>query len=169
MYYPFFIRLFYAITLAASLAGCTEKQIFCQASSSMEPTIKRGEVITVDLDTYSRSEPDRWDVVVFESPDGSGGHWVSRVVGLPEETVDIRSGKVVVDGREEPLPTRLTIRGYILPRGDLVLDTPDPVAFPFKVPSGSFFVLGDNVSNALDSRYLDCLDRSKIIGKVPSK
>ena len=140
-----------------------------QGSSSMEPTIKRGEVIIVDSDAYSRSAPNRWDVVVFDSPLGGGGLWASRVVGLPGETLDIRSGKIVVDGREESMPMRLTIGSYILPKSGPTSGAPDPVALPFKIPSGSFFVLGDNISNALDSRYWGSLDRSKIIGKVSGK
>ena len=168
MHCSLFIRLLSAMTIAASLAGCTEKQMR-EESPSMEPTIKRGEVIIVDLDAYSQSAPNRWDVVVFDSPLGDGGCWASRVVGLPGETLDIRSGKIVVNGREESQPTRLTIGNYLLPKSGLTSGTPAPVALPFTIPSGSFFVLGDNVSNALDSRYWGSLDRSKIIGKVSVK
>ena len=135
----------------------------------MEPTIKRGDVITVNTGAYSGSRPNRWDVVVFESPLGSGGTWVSRVVGLPGESVEIRSGKLVIDGKIEALPARLSIGDYTLPKGSLTPSAPGPVAFPFKVPAGSYFVLGDNVSNALDSRYWGGLDGWKILGKVPGK
>ncbi|MES2475033.1 MAG: S26 family signal peptidase [Verrucomicrobiota bacterium] len=46
---------------------------------------------------------------------------------------------------------------------------PGPVTFPFKIPARSYFVLGDNVSNALDSRYWGGLNNAKILGKVPGK
>jgi signal peptidase I len=157
-----------AIVIVAALAGCTKKEMR-QDSSSMEPTIKRGEVISVDMKAYSGTGPIRWDVVVFKSPVAGGGHWVSRVVGLPGETIDIRSGKVVIDGKEETLPPRLSFGGYKLPEGDLASSAPGPVIFPFKIPAGSYFVLGDNVSNALDSRYWGGLHGSKIIGQIPSK
>jgi len=161
-------RFLAAAVIVAALAGCSKKEMR-QPSSSMEPTIKRGEVISVDLKAYSGAGPIRWDVVVFESPVAGGGHWASRVVGLPGETIDIRSGKVVINGNEETLPPRLSIGGYKLPEGDLSPSAPGPVTFPFKIPSGSYFVLGDNVSNALDSRYWGGLDQSKILGKVPGK
>ena len=154
--------------MIAALMGCTKKEMK-QASSSMEPTIKRGEVISVDMKAYSGASPIRWDVVVFESPSAGGGHWASRVVGLPGETIDIRSGRVVIDGKEETPPPRLSIGGYKLPKGDLASSASGPVTFPFKIPAGSYFVLGDNVSNALDSRFWGGLHGSKIIGKVPGK
>jgi len=157
-----------AVVIVAAFTGCSKKEMR-QDSSSMEPTIKRSEVISVDLKAYSGAGPIRWDVVVFKSPAAGGGHWASRVVGLPGETIDIRSGKVVINGNEETLPPRLSIEGYKLPEGDLAPSAPGPVAFPFKIPSGSYFVLGDNVSNALDSRYWGGLDQSKILGKVPGK
>jgi len=161
-------RFLAASVIVAALAGCSKKEML-QASSSMEPTIKRGEVLSVDLKAYSGSGPIRWDVVVFESPVAGGGHWASRVVGLPGESIDIRSGKVVINGKEEALQPSLSIGGYKLPESDVDSSAPGPVTFPFKIPSGSYFVLGDNVSNALDSRYWGGLHGSMIIGMVPGK
>jgi signal peptidase I len=157
-----------AVVLITVLVGCTKRE-FLQASSSMEPTIKRGEVITVDLKAYSGATPVRWDVVVFESPLAGSGHLASRVVGLPGETVNIRSGKVVIDGKEQKLPPHLSIGSYKLPNSDLTLSAAKPVTLPFKIPVNAYFVLGDNISNALDSRYWGSLDGPKILGKVPGK
>jgi signal peptidase I len=157
-----------AIVIVTALTGCTKKEMR-QSSSSMEPTIRRGEVISVDLAAYSGSGPNRWDVIVFESPVSGGGQWLGRVVGLPGESVEIRSGGIVIDGREEARPAHLSLAGYELPKKELALSSPGPVTFPYKIPVDSYFILGDNVSNALDSRYWGGLDRSKILGKVPGK
>ena len=157
-----------AIVIVAALTGCTKKEMR-QSSSSMEPTIRRGEVISVDLAAYSGSGPNRWDVIVFESPVSGGGQWVGRVVGLPGESVEIRSGGIVIDGREEARPAHLSLAAYELPKKEIALSSPGPVTFPYKIPVDSYFILGDNVSNALDSRYWGGLDRSKILGKVPGK
>ena len=157
-----------AIVIVAALTGCTKKEMR-QYSSSMEPTIRRGEVISVDLAAYSGSGPNRWDVIVFESPVSGGGQWLGRVVGLPGESVEIRSGRIVIDGREEARPARLSLAGYELSKKELALSSPGPVTFPYKIPVDSYFILGDNVSNALDSRYWGGLDKSKILGKVPGK
>jgi signal peptidase I len=135
----------------------------------MEPTIKMGEVFSVDWTAYGGTGPNRWDVVIFESPLDAGRKWTSRIVGLPGEIVEIRSGKIVIDGREEAVPSHVSIDGYKLPQGNLTANAPHPVTFPYKIPAGSYFVLGDNVSNAFDSRYWGGLDRSKIFGKVIDK
>lgn len=135
----------------------------------MEPTIKSGEVVTVDIHGFGGSGLARWDVVVFEAPIGDGGQWISRVVGLPGEKVDIRNGRLVIDGQEVTIPSRLGIGDYRPPNTNLGPGAPGPVAFPFTVPAGSYFVLGDNVSNALDSRYWGALDGSKVLGTVLGK
>ncbi len=161
-------RIFTLIAAVAVLVGCTKKEMQ-QGSSGMEPTIKQGEVFTVDFAAYSKTEPIRWDVVLLKSPFSDGGYWTSRVVGLPGETIDIRNGKVVIDGKEETLPTHLSIGGYNLPKVDLYPHIAGPSTFPFKIPEGSYFILGDNVSNVADSRYFGGLQRANIVGKVLGK
>lgn len=162
------LRFGVAFVFVLTLTGCTKRDM-PWPSSSMEPTIKKGEVISLDFAAYSGSFPNRWDVVVFDSPIQKGHQWIGRVVGLPEETIDIRSGSVVIDGRPEVLPAHLSLGGYELPKEDLTPGAPRPVSFPYKIPAGGYFVLGDNVSNSLDSRYWGHLNRSDIIGKVPGK
>lgn len=161
------LRLLANVTLAA-FTGCS-KQDMRQSSTSMEPTIKQGEVLSVDLAAYRGSGPSRWDVIVFESPVSGGGRWISRIVGLPGETVEIRSGGVVIDGRKEALPAHLSLGGYELPKNDHPPSASSPLAFPYKIPGGHYFVLGDHTSNALDSRYWGALDGAKILGKVVGK
>ena len=157
-----------SLFLVAAFTGCNKNKMR-QTSSSMEPTIKRGEVISVDFSAYSGTGPHRWDVIVFESPTIGGGHWLGRIVGLPGETIEILSGKIVIDGRIEAPPGRLSLGRYELPKKDLAPGGSGPVSFPYKIPADSYFVLGDNASKALDSRYWGALDRSKILGKVPGK
>lgn len=161
-------RLFLTIVILSILSGCTRKQ-FQHSTSSMEPTIKRGEIISVEMKAYAGVRPSRWDVVLFESPLADGGHWLSRIAGLPGETLDIRSGRLVIDGKELTLPPTLAIGSYKLPESNTVPGMKGPIAFPFRIPQGDYFVLGDNTSNALDSRYWGALEAAKILGKVPGK
>lgn len=154
--------------LALALSGCTKKNMR-QTSTSMAPTIIHGEVVTVDLRAYSHASPNRWEVIAFESPISDGGNWLGRIVGLPGETLDIHSGGIVIDGKAIPTPAHLRIGGYEPPRNIEAPSGPGPLSFPFTIPAGSYFVLGDNVSNSLDSRYWGGLDESKILGKVIGK
>lgn len=61
----------------------------------MQPTFHSGDVLVVDCWAYRRHEPRRGDVVVARHHED----WViKRVVGLPGETVEVREGRVEVDG-----------------------------------------------------------------------
>ena len=159
---------FVVIMCISSLIGCSKKSMK-QTSGSMEPTIKRGEVVSVDLSAYTNVSPDRWDVIVFKSPIPDTGNWLGRIVGLPGETIEIRDGGVIIDGREAKLPSHVRISPYEIPKKEVASAAPGPISFPYTIPAGRYFILGDNVSNSLDSRYWGGLDRSKILGKVSGK
>jgi signal peptidase I len=161
------IRLFaFAVMLLISV-GCSQKKMK-QTSSSMEPTIKNGEVISIETKAYSKSSPARWDVVVYENPMSSGTQHLSRVVGLPGETLEIRTGRLVINGKEDLPPSHLSIRSYQIPIPQKSPYAPQSVVFPFTIPAGCYFVMGDH-HDSLDSRYWGALDGSKIRGKVPGK
>jgi signal peptidase I len=144
------------------MTSCTKRKMV-QKSSTMEPTIRSGETIDVDLVAFTMKGPSRWEAIVFEAPSG-GGQWCSRVVGLPGETIDITSTGLTLDGRTISGPS-----GFSLPSYRPVVQSPPSapiVPLPFRVPAGSYFVIGDNVSNSLGSRYWGGLDESKIIGRT---
>ncbi|WP_226895723.1 signal peptidase I [Luteolibacter marinus] len=165
------LKPFSAISIAAvvALSACS-KETMRQSSSNMDPTIKRGETVSVDLAAYERSKPDRWDVILFESPISNDGHWLGRVVGLPGETLEIRAGSIIINGKEEAVPPHLNIGAYLPPKTEnMALGGFRPVTFPHKIDTDGYFVLGDNVSNSLDSRYWGDLEASKIVGQVPRK
>jgi signal peptidase I len=139
-----------------------------QMASSMEPTVRRGEVVEVDSFAYSTSAPQRWDVILFESPIGEG-EWIARIVGLPGETVDWDSTGLRINGTRVIAPPHLGLAPYV-PRKE----GPNPkgktwIDFPYIVPVDGYFVMGDNVGNALDSHYWGALETSKIRGKVIGK
>lgn len=142
------------------LCGCKPKG-FLLASGSMEPTIKKGEWIVADMAAYSRAAPARWDVIIFTEPK-SRQPWCSRVVGLPGESIDIRPQGITINGTNTLLPARLANITYLASPGGVQAT----VSFPFSIPAGSYFVLGDNTTNAYDSRFWEALPGSSITGKV---
>ena len=146
------------------VGGCKPKS-FRESSGSMEPTIKKGEVIVADMAAYSGAAPARWDVVVFTYAK-SGQPWCSRVVGLPGESIDIRPQGIFINGTNAPRPEHLTNVTHLagIPGGP-----PATVSFPFSIPAGSYFVLGDNTTNAYDSRFWGPLPAASITGRVTGK
>jgi signal peptidase I len=64
----------------------------------MDPQIATGDRLLVDRATFGLRRPRRWEVALFRCPEHAGDYCVKRVVGLPGETIEIRSGDVYVDG-----------------------------------------------------------------------
>ena len=73
-------------------------------------------------------DPERFDIVIFKYPDDESQLFIKRLIGLPGETVEIRDGKVYIDGALEPLDDSFVPE---VPTGDYG---------PYKVPENSYFI-----------------------------
>ena len=126
-------------------------------SASMEETIMERDRIFGNRLAYIKSDPKRYDIVIFRYPDNEKKLFIKRIIGLPGETLVIRGGKVYVNGSEEPLDDSFC------PETPLPLDLG-----PFEVPEGYYFMMGDNRNNSNDSRYWHnkYVAREKILGKA---
>lgn len=150
-------------------------QAFYIPSGSMIPALEIGDRVLVEKLTYRFRDPQRGEIIVFERPgttvDGGAGTAVrsffedlglvgppadvaliKRVLGLPGETVEVRKGTLMVDGR------RLVEEGIVS----------DGRSFPpFTVPEDSYYLLGDNRGNSDDSRYsLGAIPREAVVGRA---
>ena len=72
-------------------------------SSSMEDTIMMNDRIFGNRLSYHSEDPKRFDIVIFRYPDDPSTLFIKRIIGMPGETLEIRGGKVYVDGSAEPL------------------------------------------------------------------
>lgn len=149
------------------LTSCRAKQ-GRQLSSTMEPTIRRGEVVEIDSLAYSMSAPQRWEVVLFESPMGEG-EWIARIVGLPGETIEWDSTGLLINGTKVTAPPQLGLAPYVHREEGVKPMGVNLVRFPYTIPADGYFVMGDNTANALDSRYWGALGKEKIRGRVVGK
>jgi len=125
---------------------------FVIVGDSMNPTLSDGERVLVSRMAYRDGGPERGDVIVFRYPLDPGQDFVKRVVGLPGETVEMREGRVFVNGvcLEETYPVKA-----------------DRSAFPpTRVPDGELFVLGDNRRVSEDSRSFGFVPLDCVRGKV---
>ncbi len=122
--------------------------------TSMLPQLVDEQRIFVNKFVYRFDNIERGDVVVFKLPEDSSRSYIKRVVGLPGETVEVRRGKVYVDGRlvdEEHVPPRY--RDY----------TSHPSV---TVPPDEYYVLGDHRNTSKDSRSWGTVERALIAGKA---
>lgn len=125
-------------------------------SESMENTIMTGDRIFGNRLAYLFDDPERFDIVIFKYPDDESQRFIKRVIGLPGETVEIREGKVYINGLDTPLDDSFTP------------ETPVGNFGPYTVPEGCYFMLGDNRNNSRDSRMWDnpYVKKEKILGKA---
>lgn len=119
------------------------------------------EVPDIDTTIYSGEcfmvakflTPRRWDLIVFQCPDDPATWYVSRLVGLPGETIHIQDGSVWVDGRRVTPPDSLQGVEYLseLP-GWPGPDLWGSVSRPALLGHDEYFVLGDFSAQSRDSR-----------------
>jgi len=161
-------------------------------SGSMEPTLRVGDFLLVDKQSYAPSglldrallPPEavhRGDLVIFIYPPDPSKQLVKRVVGLPGDRLRMRGGHVFVNDLELREPYAFYSVGRENPfRDDFPsLRDADPNVDPqwwvelrklsldgeIVVPTGDYFVLGDNRNDSEDSRYWGFVPRAAILGR----
>lgn len=112
-------------------------------SGSMENTIMTHSRVIGSRLSYLSSGPQRGDIVIFKYPVNEDVLYIKRVIGLPGETVEIREGKIYINGSSEPL------KEDYLPEDWINYND----GYSFQVPEGSYLMLGDNRNVSLDARF----------------
>lgn len=135
-------------------------QAFWIPSGSMIPTLEVGDRVLVAKFWNWFFEPSRGTIYVFRYPEDRDRDFVKRIIAVPGDTVDIRSGTVYVNG--EPID-----EPYVQNRDQYTL-RPNRVfpEVPFTVPKDSYFAMGDNRPNSQDGRFWGFIPASDIHGPV---
>jgi signal peptidase I len=120
--------------------------------TSMQPALQNGEFLVVSKMDYRLHQPMRGDIIVFYDPADTSRKLIKRVLGLPGETLEIQDGTVFINQQAIPEP-------YLTDRGRYTRAA-------WVIPTGEYFVLGDNRNNSSDSRSWGMLPRRDIVGKA---
>lgn len=131
-------------------------------TGSMEETIMTGDMVFSEKVSYYFRGPERGDIVTFDDPEYDGRTLIKRVIATGGQTVDLVDGKVVVDGvaLDEPY-----VGGKV--SYPLSHTAPDAeVTFPYTVPEGYLWVMGDNRTASQDSRYFGAIPESSVSGRA---
>ena len=125
--------------------------------NSMVPTLLQNDRVLVSKVDYRIGAPQRGDIIVFNPPiQDATIPYVKRVIAVGGETVDLRNGNVFVNGKQVDFPQA---------HGATQAQAPQ-IVYPFKVPEGQIFVMGDNRTFSSDSRTFGPVPVANIIGKV---
>ena len=146
--------------LVAAVVGCglVGKNYVRLEGTTMLPNFKDGQLLKIKrFDRFEKPDVKRGDVVVFLFPDDPSASYVKRLIGLPGDEVQIREGKVIVNGQELNEP-------YVDSRLNLSHRSQEPIG----VRTGYYYVLGDNRDNSSDSRIWGLVPERYIYAKVVS-
>jgi len=143
------------------LLGVFVAQPVVVEGTSMLPQLHDGERLLVNKLVYYKFKSVSWghiergDIVVFWYPKEPDKSYVKRVIGLPGELVEVRNGKVIINGTQLDEAYLDTEHNQNLP------------SFPVKkVDEHYYFVMGDNRDNSSDSRYWGLVPEKYIYGKA---
>ena len=128
-------------------------------SGSMEQTIEVGDRVFSEKVSYMFGDPVQGDIITFEDPADSERVLIKRVIATGGQTVDLRDGVVYVDGvpLDEPY-TQGKASEPLNPAPDV------DVSYPFTVPEGRLWVMGDNRTNSADSRAFGAIPLESVTG-----
>jgi signal peptidase I len=131
---------------------------------SMVPNFQHGDYVLTDKISYRLGVPKRGDVIVFHAPasahcpQGTGCDFIKRIIGMPNETVQVINGGFYINGQllEEPYLSdkSRTKTGQYLQNQEI------------KLGNTEYFVVGDNRDYSSDSRAWGPIDASMIVGKA---
>lgn len=135
-------------------------QPFFVRGASMEPNFEDGEYLIIDEISYRFNDPQRGDVIIFKYPNNPSQYYIKRIIGLPEETVKIEDGNVIIFNKKN-------LSGFILEESIyLEEDIFVPGNMETKLDENDYFVLGDNRQASSDSRRWGPVPRHYIIGRA---
>ena len=144
-----------AVAVLAAAVVATEiwvAELARVSGASMEPALSSGDRVVFEKTVMMGGGPKRFDVVVFKAPNDPDTIYIKRVMGLPDEVVEMKGGRLLVDGMEVRTPEGVRTEG---------------VEFgPAAVSPAHYFVMGDNAGESVDSRQWGGVPRDYVLGRV---
>lgn len=160
-----FLSILLMVAIVAVITVCLRLFVFVPyeiPSGSMEDTIMTGDMVFSEKVSYYFRGPQRGDIVTFDDPEVAGRTLIKRVVAVGGQTVDLQDGKVIVDGVVLDEPYTAGKESFPLGRQaeGVVVD------YPYTVPDGYLWVMGDNRTSSQDSRYFGAIPKTSVTGRA---
>lgn len=155
----FFMFIFNVNTLLALVIRNYIAPVARVRSNSMRPKLIVGDWFLINKRAYKHEGPERGDIVFFDFPRDTQRVVVKRIIAKGGETVEIRDGNIYINNRLSKIPNAEGLRYY---NGGKF----GRVGQIIKVPIGYYYVLGDNNTTSIDSRYWGFVPEGNIIGKA---
>ena len=155
------ILSYFLITIMLLLLGA--KLNFARVAvdgDSMNPTLVGSsfqgyEYGYTDRFLYKISGLDRYDIVVIDPKESNNSLWIKRIIGMPNETIQIKDGDIYIN--DKLLESD--------PFGDIKINNPGLANEKISLGENEFFVMGDNRNNSRDSRAIGKIAKKQIFGR----
>ena len=134
-------------------------QPFYVKGASMEPNFEDHQYLIIDELTYRFKHPERGQVVVFRYPLNPREYFIKRVIGLPGEKLEIQGEKIIVYNENYPNGLELN-ESYLSP------EAKNTGQLSVELAADEYYLMGDNRTESLDSRFFGPVRRQYLIGKV---
>ncbi|EKD65733.1 MAG: hypothetical protein ACD_50C00005G0006 [uncultured bacterium] len=160
--YSFFLDIIQTLLLAAAVFLVIYVFLFRPFQvngNSMYPNFHDKEYVITNIIGLHFEDVKLGDVIVFKSPANPDRDFIKRVIGIPGDTILIKSGNVYINGKLLDESSYLNASIQTKP-GTFIKENQE-----VKTNKDEFFVLGDNRLNSSDSREWGFVDRRLIIGK----
>jgi len=135
---------------------------FVVSGSSMVPTFLDKDYLIVDKLSYKLNDPERYDVVIFKYPNDPKKYFIKRIIGLPNETIEIKNNTTIIHSDQGSVEITLT-EPYANLLGNCSVAT---INIMKKLNNNEYFVMGDNRYCSSDSRFWGSLKKDFITGKA---
>lgn len=151
------IAIFIVVILGYSIVTFGIQSV-TMIGQSMNPALESQDVLMLNKAAYTFGKPKRYDIIAFKLKEETDGYFnIKRIIALPGETIQIKNGKVFING--DVLKD--------LPFDDLIM-TEGLAVDEITLGDEEYFVMGDNCNNSEDSRYVNIanISEKEISGKV---
>jgi len=132
-------------------------QPFVVSGDSMFPTFHDKEYLIVDELSYILDKENRGDVVIFKYPNDPKRYFIKRIIGMPNEEINIKNGIVTIFNSHNPSGFVLDepyIRENFFANGT------------YKTSDNEYFVMGDNRNRSSDSRVWGNVPKKLVVGRA---
>ncbi|MDP9017571.1 MAG: signal peptidase I [Candidatus Eremiobacteraeota bacterium] len=157
-------------------------KVLAVVAGSMEPYVRAGGAVLIDLSSYRTAKPQRNEVIAFSPPVDSSREFLKRIIAVPGDTLEFRHGKIIVNGKqtknysnEKPgydfvvRGHRFFVGGMPLSASDANIPAPDAWTAPNKIPPGCYLAFGDKINDSEDSHIFGCVQLNGAFFSGPLK
>jgi len=132
-------------------------QPFIVEGQSMEPNFENNNYLITEKVSYRLHAPQRGDIIIFHPPGDDEINYIKRVIGVPGDHIQIKSGSVLVNGKKISEPYLESDEQTLVGKSEFSDIT---------LADNQFFLMGDNRNHSRDSREIGVVGKDRIISRI---